>query len=61
MFRVGQGDGTALTWCLARLRPGEIAATIYTALGIDLVLELRDGQDKPYTLCTGKAIGGLVW
>ena len=37
--------------------PEDIAATIYTALGIALDLELHDGQDKPYTLCTGKPIG----
>ena len=27
---------------------------------LDLSLELRDGQDKPYTLCTGKPIAALL-
>ncbi len=40
--------------------PEDVAATIYTVLGIPLDLELRGGQDKPYTLCTGKPIGALV-
>ena len=40
--------------------PEDIAATIDTALGIPLDRELRDGQDKPYVLSTGKPIGALV-
>ena len=40
--------------------PEDVAATIYTALGIPLHLEPTDGKGKPYTLCTGKPIGALV-
>jgi hypothetical protein len=40
--------------------PEDIAATIYTALGIDPSLELHDTQNKPYTLCTGTPIGAVL-
>jgi uncharacterized protein (DUF1501 family) len=56
----GSSDKTAAYPSENPVGPEDIAATIYTALGIDLDLELRDGQDKPYTLCTGKPIRALL-
>jgi uncharacterized protein DUF1501 len=56
----GSSDKIAAHPATNPVTPEDIAATIYTALGIPLDLELRDGQDKPYTLCTGKPIGALV-
>ncbi len=40
--------------------PEDIAATIYTTLGIDPTLELRDGQNRPYALSSGTAIPEFV-
>jgi hypothetical protein len=40
--------------------PEDIAATLYQRMGVDPQSELRDGQDRPYTLSTGKPIVGLV-
>jgi uncharacterized protein DUF1501 len=57
---VGSSDKIAAHPATHPVTPEDIAATIYTALGIPLDIELRDGQDKPYTLCTGKPIGALV-
>jgi hypothetical protein len=56
----GSSDKLAAHPATHPVTPEDIAATIYTALGIPLELELRDGQDKPYTLCTGKPVGALV-
>jgi hypothetical protein len=56
----GSSDRTAAYPSENPVGPEDIAATIYEALGIDLALELRDGQDKPYTLCTGKPIAALL-
>jgi len=56
----GSSDRTAAYPSENPVGPEDIAATIYAALGIPLDLELRDGQDKPYTLCTGKPIVALV-
>ncbi len=40
--------------------PEDIVATIYTALGVDPTYELRDSLDRPYTLCTGRPIRGVL-
>jgi uncharacterized protein (DUF1501 family) len=56
----GSSDKTAAYPRENPVTPEDIAATIYTALGIPLDLELRDGQDKPYVLCTGKPISALL-
>jgi hypothetical protein len=39
--------------------PADIAATIYTALGIDPATEIHDSQNRPYTLSTGKPITAI--
>jgi hypothetical protein len=36
--------------------PEDIAATIYAAMGVDPATEIRDLQDKPYTLSPGRVI-----
>ena len=56
----GSSDKLAAHPATNPVTPEDIAATIYTALGIPLDRELRDGQDKPYVLSTGKPIGALV-
>lgn len=40
--------------------PEDVAATIYTLLGIDPSTELHDGLNKPYTLSAGRPIVGIV-
>ncbi len=40
--------------------PEDVAATIYAALGIDPTTEIRDGLDRPYTLCTGRPITAVL-
>jgi hypothetical protein len=39
--------------------PEDIAASIYSLLGIDPSSELHDGQNRPYTLSSGRPIAGL--
>jgi len=39
--------------------PPDLAATIYHALGVDPVLELRDRLNRPLRLCTGEVITPL--
>ena len=57
----GSSDKTAAYPRENPVTPEDIAATIYTALGIDLsTSNSTTAQDKPYTLCTGKPIGALV-
>jgi uncharacterized protein (DUF1501 family) len=56
----GSSDRTAAFPRENPVTPEDIAATIYEALGIDPTRELRDGQDRPYTLCTGTPIRALL-
>jgi hypothetical protein len=56
----GSSDRTAAHPSQNPVGPEDIAATIYTALGIDPSLELHDTQNKPYTLCTGTPIGAIL-
>ncbi len=39
--------------------PGDLAATMFAALGIDPGGHYTDAQDRPYPIATGKAIAGL--
>jgi hypothetical protein len=57
---IGSSDATAAHPKENPVTPEDVAATIYTLLGIDPTTELRDGQDKPYTLAPGTPIKGLV-
>lgn len=56
----GSSDKIAAHPSANPVTPEDVAATIYTVMGIPLDLELRDGQDKPYTLCSGKPIAALL-
>jgi hypothetical protein len=56
----GSSDATAAFPRENPVGPEDIAATVYEALGIDPGLELRDGQDRPHTLCTGRPIRALL-
>lgn len=38
------------------VRPEDIAATIYTALGIDLSSQIHDRLNRPHTICSGEPI-----
>jgi hypothetical protein len=40
--------------------PADLAATIYTLLGIDPAMELRDALNRPLSLCNGTAIRQLM-
>ena len=51
---------TTSSRCSIEHLPKDIAATIYTALGIPLGLERCDGLNQPYVLCTVKAIGAVL-
>lgn len=42
------------------VRPEDIAATIYAALGIDPGSEVHDRQGRPYTLATGRPIASIL-
>jgi hypothetical protein len=56
----GSSDKTAAFPRENPVTPEDVAATVYEALGIDPALEIRDGQDRPYTLCTGTPIRALL-
>jgi uncharacterized protein (DUF1501 family) len=56
----GSSDRTAAYPREYPVGPEDVAATVYAALGIDPTLEVRDPQDKPYTLCTGQPIRAVL-
>jgi hypothetical protein len=56
----GSSDQTAAYPKENPVTPEDVAATIYEAMGIDPALEIRDAQDKPYTLCTGTPIRAVL-
>ena len=57
---IGSSDATAARPKENPATPEDVAATIYTLLGIDPTTELIDGQNKPYTLAPGTPIKGLI-
>jgi hypothetical protein len=40
--------------------PADLAATIYHLLGIDSRQEIRDRLGRPFTICEGKVIDGVL-
>ena len=56
---IGSSDATAAHPKEQPVSPEDVVATIYHLLGVDPATELRDGLDRPYTLCTGTPIKGL--
>jgi Protein of unknown function (DUF1501) len=57
---VGSSDAIAAYPKDRPVTPEDVAATIYQLLGVPPDTELRDGLDRPYTLCTGTPIKGLI-
>jgi hypothetical protein len=56
---VGASDKTAAQPTDTPVTPEDVAATVYTRLGIDPSTEVHDGQNRPYTLAPGTPIKGL--
>jgi len=57
---IGSSDKTAAYPKENPVSPDDVAATIYTAMGIDPASEIRDSQNRPYTLAPGQVIGGVL-
>jgi hypothetical protein len=55
----GSSDRHAAHLTTAPVTPGDLAATIYGALGLDLHTPIRDLLGRPLPLCTGKPLTGL--
>jgi uncharacterized protein (DUF1501 family) len=56
---VGQSDKMGAYPASRPYTSGDLAATIYSALGVDPTTELRDRLNRPIQLCTGQAIAPL--
>jgi hypothetical protein len=56
---IGQSDRNGAYPASPPYTPGDFAATIYRALGIDLETELRDQLKRPLRLCNGTPIEAL--
>ena len=56
---IGQSDKMGAYPASRPYTPGDLAATIYRALGVDPDTELRDRLDRPIRLCTGEEIAPL--
>ncbi len=56
---IGASDKIAAHPSDTPVSPEDVAATIYSLLGIPSDTELRDGQDRPFTLSPGTPIKGL--
>ena len=56
---IGQSDKIGAYPASRPYAPGDLAATIYRALGIDPETELRDRLDRPIRLATGRPIEAL--
>lgn len=52
----GSSDAKGAYPAESPLTPGDVAATIYHALGIDPATVLRDPEGKTHVLCTGRAV-----
>jgi hypothetical protein len=55
----GASDAQAAYAADAPVSPDDLAATIFDALGIWLDQEMRDMQDRPVPLCSGRPVRGL--
>ena len=56
---IGKSDRLAAYPISRSFGPPDLAATIYSALGIDLETELRDRLNRPLRLCSGEVISSL--
>ena len=55
----GTSDSSAAYAAELPVSPDDLAATVFTSLGIRPDHELRDAQGRPLTLCAGKPVRGL--
>ena len=56
---IGQSDKIGGFPASVSYSPNDLAATIYSALGVDLESEVRDKLGRPIRLCTGSRIEPL--
>lgn len=56
----GASDRFAAEPALNPVSPADLAATIYTLLGVDPRMELRDRLNRPLTLCDGQIVNGIL-
>jgi hypothetical protein len=56
---IGKSDRLAAYSVSRTFAPADLAATIYGALGVDPMTELRDRLGRPLRVCTGEAIAPL--
>jgi hypothetical protein len=56
---IGKSDKLGAYPVTKTFGPPDLAATVYSALGVDPATELRDRLGRPLTLCTGEAIEPL--
>jgi uncharacterized protein (DUF1501 family) len=56
---IGQSDRMGAYPANRPYTPGDLAATIYRALGVDPELEVHDRLGRPIRLCTGEEISPL--
>jgi hypothetical protein len=56
----GRSDAHAAYAADLPVSPDDLAATVFHALGIPLDVEMRDAQDRPLPLCTGKPVVGVL-
>jgi hypothetical protein len=56
---IGKSDKLAAHPASRSYSPDDVGATVYHALGVDLASELRDRQDRPVRLNTGRVIEAL--
>jgi hypothetical protein len=56
----GSSDAHAAYAAETPVRPDDLAATVFHLLGIPLDQQMRDAQDRPLPLCSGKPVLGLL-
>ena len=56
----GASDRFAAEPSVNPVTPADLAATIYTLLGVDPRTELRDRLNRPLTLCDGNVVTGIL-
>jgi hypothetical protein len=55
----GSSDAAAAYAAEQPVSPDDLAATVFTCLGIGLDQEMHDAQGRPLPLCTGKPVSGI--
>jgi hypothetical protein len=56
---IGKSDNIAAYPVTRTFGPPDLAATVYSALGVDTALELRDRLNRPLRLTNGEVISSL--